>query len=210
MAVEFLCLLLVLPFVGGQDAECPVIDGSILGTTDAPSHDGAIAASFALGQGLFPPLVQLFAFRRVCLSPAASRGLYRFASVIANFSCEGVLCPPSGGVGGLNFTAQFDFECVDFANGIGPHWGASLLGGSYTGPPDGTFSTRLRTNCSFCVNPSPDVAGVLGLTPDVETHCQGWSAVLQQVHAPWGHLGPSMYIVVSQKGIHPTSQICEE
>ena len=180
MGVKFLCLLLALCLVGGQqtpDPGCPVIDASVLGNTEAPSQEGAIAASFSLGQGLSLPLVQLLAFRSVCLAPAASRDLYRFASVIANFSCEpGVLCPTNGGVGGSNFSAQFDFECLDVrTDGAGPRWVASLFGGSYTSPPDGTFSTLPRTDCAFCVNPSPSVAGVLGLSPDVETHCQGRS-----------------------------------
>lgn len=178
MEVKFSCLLLlllVLCLAEGQtpDAECPEIDADVLGSTEAPTQAGAIAASFSLGQGLSPPLVQLFAFRSVCLAPAATRGLYRFASVVANFSCEGVLCPATS-AGGSNFSAQFDFQCVDFSSGgAAPRWEASLFGGSYTSPPNGSFSTPTRTDCAFCVSPSPSVAGVLGLSPDVETHCQG-------------------------------------
>ena len=63
---------------------------------------------------------------------------------------------------------QFDFEC-----GSGPQWHRALtLGGDNVfNPSDGSLTTSLRTDCSFCVDPT--IAGSQGLTVDMATHCAG-------------------------------------
>ena len=158
-------MLLLIAFLSadiawGQD-QCSLIQASELNGTG-----GLIASSFLIGENQDEPSIQLFEYQIVCLASGSARGTYRFTSVIANYSCNGVLCQ-GGSSGDFQFISQFEFRCV------GGQWTFSSLEVALrTDAPDvvGSLSTSLRRDCSLCI--TPDAAVLLQAGPvDNETHC---------------------------------------
>ena len=156
--------------VRGQN-ECPEIQESELGSTTTPGTSGLIADAVTLGDSGSAPDILVLDSQTVCLAAGPTRDRYRYASVVVSFNCSGSLGP--GNALGIStcdgeLTVQFDFECF-----AGPQWGRALtLGGDNVfNPSDGSLTTSLRTDCSFCVDPAE--AGSLGLTVDMATHCAG-------------------------------------
>lgn len=156
-------LVLLSAFLASDTAwgqqQCPLIQASEL-----EGASGLIARSFVSGELQDEPIIQLFEYRIVCLASGSARGTYRLTSVIANYSCDGLLCP--GGSAG-NVFSQFEFECVD------GQWTFSQLEvSSRTDAPDviGSLSTDLRRDCSLCI--TPEAGQVVGANNvDNETHC---------------------------------------
>ncbi len=161
--------------VMGQVDSCVVPQASDLGSTSAPSDLPAIITTAATA-GDSSPSVQLFEFNTVCLAVGVERDMYRFASVVAEFSCSGAVPPGSSldcdSSGTTNYTAQFDLECNTGA------WilNASTIFGSNASnvfqPADANLTTALRKDCSFCIDPVRSTAfGGVDITAD--SHCSG-------------------------------------
>ena len=173
--LKMLLLLLILfsaavSLARGQN-ECPEIQESELGSTTTPGTSGLIADAVTLGDSGSAPDILVLDSQTVCLAVGPTRDRYRYASVVVSFNCFGSLAPGNAlGISSCNgdLTVQFDFECV-----AGPQWQRALtLGGDNVfNPADGSLTTSLRTDCSFCVDPT--IAGSLGLTADMATHCAG-------------------------------------
>ena len=168
----FLALAIALSCtsVRGQN-ECPAIQESELGNTTTPGTSGLIADAITLGDSGSVPDILVLDSQTVCLAVGPTRDLYRYVSVVVSFNCSGSLAP--GNALGIStcdgeLTVQFDFECV-----AGPQWqrAVTLGGDNVFNPADGSLTTSLRTDCSFCVDPT--IAGSFGLTVDMATHCAG-------------------------------------
>ena len=166
MLLATACLLLFLSHARAQG--CSEILISDLGSNVTAGTGGAIAQLFSAGETGNAPDVLVMSSRTVCLAAAATRGNYRFASVITTYDCGGdavAFCPP----GPYPRTDQFEFGCV------GSVWGDSALFVDERNDPVNPSITTLRRDCSFCV--SPDDAANIGVTTDPETHCAGNIAV---------------------------------
>lgn len=184
-----LLLLLLILFLNGcsqvtGQSECPIVQASDLGDTSAPSSmPGIIADSASGGDASSRPDVQLFAYQTVCLAVGVERDRYRFASVLAEYSCHGAVSVLSkiacDEVGTTNYTAQFDVECDDGAWELATSTIVSS-GTNVFQPPDATFDTALRQDCSFCVDPSRS-ADLGGRDIDTETHCAGTCVPLPHI-----------------------------
>ena len=154
--------------------ECPEIQESELGSTTTPGTSGLIADAVTSGDSGSGPDILVLDSQTVCLAVGPTRDRYRYASVVVSLNCSGSL-PPGNPLGistcDGELTVQFDFQCV-----AGPQWGRALtLGGDNVfNPSNGSLTTSLRTDCSFCVDPAR--AGSQGLTVDMVTHCAGMLA----------------------------------
>ena len=165
--------------------ECPGIQESELGSTTTPGTSGLIADAITLGDPGSAPDILVLDAQTVCLAAGPTRDRYRYASVVVSFNCSGSLAP--GNALGIStcdgeLTVQFDFECVS-----GPQWQRALtLGGDNVfNPADGSLTTSLKTDCSFCVDPA--IAGSLGLTVDMATHCAGTTCTYPSKRLPLVH-----------------------
>ena len=147
----FLILSLCLGLtVNGQTPQCPLIQGSELGSFDAPVAGGLVSSAYRQGDGDQSPRVQIFEYNVVCLSAGTVRDTYRSVSVVVNYTCIGVSeCEDTP------FTiSQFEFGCT--AEVSGAQWSPSLGGsmeGIRTTPADGSLATPLRTDCGICGSP---------------------------------------------------------
>lgn len=104
--------------------------------------------------------VNLLNSKALCLSHSVVRDRYRHASVLTEYSCEGLsICHNS------TFVEQFAIKCLDTT------W--NLLENSTNGSLStlATFSNTTRENCGLCV--PPEYAEISGLTADPVTHCVG-------------------------------------
>ena len=118
-----LLLCAVLSLTRGQD-ECPEIQESDLGNTTTPGTSGLIAE--ALGEPSQTPNILVLQANIVCLGAGPTRGRYRYASVVASYTCTGSVS--QGSCTGEITLSQFDYECADV--GSGPEWHpAATLGG---------------------------------------------------------------------------------
>ena len=62
-----------------------------LGPSDAPAANGLVSQALVINeQGIQPPPVLIVDQNIVCLAADGTRGEYRLASVIVNFTCDGV------------------------------------------------------------------------------------------------------------------------
>ena len=168
MLLTTVCLLLFLSHARAQG--CAEILMSDLGSTDTAGPVGAIAGLFSGGETGNAPDVLVTSSRTVCLAAAATRGNYRFASVIVTYECggEAVANCPSGP---YPRTDQFEFTCV---NSI---WQESTNFVNERNVPVNPSITTLRRDCSFCISPADaNNTGVLNPV-DTETHCAGNIAV---------------------------------
>jgi len=156
------CLVLI---VNGQTSpQCPLIEGSELGSFDAPVADGLVSLTYRGGDGggAQLPRVQIFEYNVVCLTTGTTRDTYQSVSVVVNYTCIGISCE------GITLLSQFEFGCE-----TGPQWSPSLFGstdGIRTTPADGNLSTPLRTDCGLCA--SPQRFPSLMITNN-ENHCGG-------------------------------------
>lgn len=148
----FFFLLGVFPLVASQG--CPVIQQSEL-----EGMDGLIALTYAVGDA-DAPSVTVNNFNVVCLAASSTQDQYRYVSVVVSYSCSG-----NQNCNG-DFVSQFDFLCS------GGAWGSVFTAdNSLTDPADGSLTTPIRTNCSFCVKPEVGQMLFLNVLPETETHC---------------------------------------
>ena len=160
----------------GQQAECELIQGSDLGTTESPSQQGLIADTYQIGDSSVPPFILLLQYRLTCIAVGCSPNRARYVSVITTYNCTGSIPPGTAAPCSGIIETQFDFECVDLEEGLGSRWILSTLSSeSIQSPPDGNFTTPLRIGCSFCV--SPTQGRMIGLDVEGETHCAGMHAL---------------------------------
>ena len=171
MLLTTVCLLLFLSHARAQ--ECAEIMITDLGSNVTAGTGGVIAERFGGGETGNPPDVLVMSFRTVCLVAAATRGNYRFASVIVTYNCGG---PAGAGClsGPYPRTDQFEFECVSSV------WQDSTLLVDDVNDPVNPSITTLRKDCSLCASPT-DAAGIIPMPADNpvdnETHCAGNIAV---------------------------------
>ena len=143
--------------------DCPRLNVSDLGNTDALSTTGLIESAFKAVSGDPSVInVQVHGSRIVCLSSGRTRDMYSGVSVVVNYTCTGA---PSECTGNPTLS-QFEFECA-----TGPTWTASVGGSAsniITTPPNGTLSTTLRTDCGVCVSP---LRSAFAAITNNEQHC---------------------------------------
>ena len=133
--------------------QCSMVTESDLGNTTTPSTNGLISDAFTVsGDNVPNPLVQLLAYHIVCQVVAPTRGMYRYFSVIANYTANGEFG-----------SSQFDFGCNQQGE-----WSSVVAGSTdfaITTPPDGDFETTPRIDCGLCISPQQFSRSVL------DTHC---------------------------------------
>ncbi len=171
-----LAVLLVALRAGEATGSCLAVKASELGDVAAPNTTGLIAASAIAGDLATPPNVQLFAFTEVCLAVAEARGMYRYASVVASYSCAGAVTansPIPCETISANYSAQFDFECDSDNNWTLSVTPLAIVAGAEAAffPSHGGFDTLLRKDCLLCVDPT--ASSRFGLAIDNSTHCAG-------------------------------------
>ena len=109
------------------------------------------------------PDVNVTRFHPVCLAFGVQQDHYRTVSVVVEYTCSGNANCPSG-----TAVEQIESECD---SGI---WSNIVLGSvldTRSVPPDASFTTTTRKDCSFCL--SPELASSIGVTTNNVTHCIG-------------------------------------
>ena len=161
-----LCSIPALTFVSGQNA-CPLIQGNELRNSQSASMAGLIADTLVaiVGQPPARPLVQVFGYNIVCQTTGMQRNTFRYVSVVANYTCDGIswnFCNSTP------LLSQFEFGC-----GTGNEWVATVdgsTGGIFTEISDGDLSTPLRTDCGVCISPARNAFISITNNPN---HCGG-------------------------------------
>ena len=109
------------------------------------------------------PTVTVARFHPVCLAFGQQQDRYRLVSVVVEYTCSGnTNCPSDTAV------EQIESECI---NGAWSNIVQSSALDTRSVPPDASFNTTTRENCSFCL--SPELADGMGATTDTVTHCVG-------------------------------------
>ena len=169
----FLFSLYFLSAVVGlrAQAECDMIEASDLGSA-TPSTDGFIALLLGGADAANRPTVSVSNVEIIGLAVGSERNTFRWASVFANYTCSGMLCPS----GTYPRTEQFEVECVESTPG-NPIWtDSNILFEERSTPINPSLtSADLRKNCSFCISPADrENLGVpAGVDIDPESHCAG-------------------------------------
>ena len=152
----FLCSVLSLPSLLSAQS-CSRLVGDDLASSDAESTTGLIAAALSETETLtYPPSIQLLRFTRVCESTSSVVGMFRYVSVVAEYTRNGTLTQ-----------SQFEYSCQVLSN----VWGIVVSGRStfiVTTPPDAALNTSLRTDCHQCLSPLRP-----GSSSDSIHHCSG-------------------------------------
>ena len=171
--LAFFCLCFLSAVVGLRaQAECALIQRSDIGSTTA-STDGFIALLLGGADAASRPMVNVSKVVLISLAAGRERNMFRWASVLATYTCSGMLCPS----GTYPRTEQLEVECVLPLGQDDPIWTDSnlLLDERNTPVNPNLTSADLRRDCSFCLN--PDDRGNLNISAaiaiDPESHCAG-------------------------------------
>ena len=163
MRPSALCYILIVAVVAGT---CSCQDCSFPTNGDL---EQVIASVIRSGDSSPPPTVTVAEFHPVCLAFGQQQDRYRLVSVVVEYTCSGhANCPQDTAV------EQIESECI---NGV---WSNMVLGSvldTRSVPPDASFSTTTRENCSFCL--TAELANsIIGDTTDNVTHCVGECTIL--------------------------------
>ena len=132
-----------------------------------PTNDDleeVIANVIRSGDSPTPPTVTVARFHPVCLAFGAQQDRYRLVSVVVEYTC-------SGNTNCLSGTAveQIESECD---SGV---WSNTVQGSTENTrsvPPDASFNTTTREDCSFCL--TAELANnIISVTTNNVTHCVG-------------------------------------
>ncbi len=151
LAVSLALVFLQIPAVRG---DCPMLQESELGDTNAVTAAGLMAEALSFATGEARPTVQLLQYNILCLAQGTGRDTYRSLSLIAEYYRE------SGDTVDIK---QLHLQCV------GGNWSTVNFGTRSTAistPTNSTLTTTLRTDCFLCLNP-------LQGGPEGAHHCQG-------------------------------------
>ena len=117
-----------------------------------------------LGDSSSIPIVTIARFHPVCLAFGAQQDRYRLVSVVVEYTCSGHTNCPSG-----TAVEQIESEC---GSGIWSNTVLSSTDNTRSVPPDASFNTTTREDCSFCL--TAELANnIIGVTTDNVTHCVG-------------------------------------
>ena len=157
MSVSLLLLAITSTASSQFSRDCPKLQQSEIGDTNAPTSSGFLAEALSSSSQ-----VQLLQFNVVCLVQGSVNGTYRSTSVIVTYMEEG---------GTETLTTQLNLQCVD-GSPSPPQWSTMYDGSTADASSDttGDLTTALRTDCFLCVDPDRILGGAQ--PSDVE-HCLG-------------------------------------
>lgn len=160
-----LALLLTSPTVGGQFADCLMLQESELGDSTTLTSSGLLADALAPPDEAEPSSseqpdlkYQLLRYNTVCLGQGTVQNTYRSMSLVVRYldSLD------------AQYTIQLHLQCV---NGT---WSTANFGSSVDAVTvaDGNLTTPLRRDCLLCVSPSANLSQA-DLLISAEEHCLG-------------------------------------
>ena len=164
MALSLVTMLLAFnQYILAQQTDCPLPDVNVLETQ--------IAYLFARSDIPSIPTIRIDGnVTYVCLQSGMFKDTYRGMSFLARYECSGSRYCPSNVVE----TSQFDLSCASWGA-----WTTDVLGNlefsdsSFTRDPVADWTTTLRTDCSFCINPLLLEGIGSPIVSDEATHCVG-------------------------------------
>ena len=171
--LSFFCLCYLSAVVGLRaQAECDMLQASDIGSSSA-STDGFIAVLLGGADAAGRPSISVSNVAVISLAVGRERNMFRWASVLATYSCSGSICPS----GDYPRTEQFEVECVLPDGQDDPIWSDSNLLQEQRNTPvnPSLTSADLRKDCSFCVSPADrgNVGLPAAIAIDPEFHCAG-------------------------------------
>ena len=122
-----------------------------------------IADIIETGDSSADAVINVMRFHPVCLAFGAQQDRYRLVSVVVEYTCSGHDDCPSG-----TAVEQIESECN---SGVWSNTVQESVFDTRSLPPDASFTTTTREDCSFCL--SPELASSIGPTTDNVTHCVG-------------------------------------